>query len=740
MILPYPGGYAALQSAVFEVVDQKNLPPDHIQKLSTLNMQAGKCISRYTSSDPGSYERLKALFYKHFIFDKASVYFKARDTDAPLLLPPEQARLYLTIDRFYRQIPKLSADPISSPVIPHFSGQLFPKNHYELLETGKPQFILPSEILLKIFKYAITNREDLFSISLTCKHFYSLVNPALKSHLIENPSIFRSPFVDIRLINESVKRGVFQREFRQSEVNCTDRHLQFISAYAPEDSTLEVLSITGKEFSPQGLADALKRLPNIRSIEFTGNEAENFDDYILVVSEFANQITEIKIIDCPFMTDQSLFALMRCQELIAFEYRDNQGDGQLTDYGFLPFLISTKSRSIQLTGCPEITQIPLRTFIKQNPQLLENLEFSYCGLVNELLLQDIATCSNLRRLGLSFSPNQAASDPDRRKIQSLAMIFTQCPLEEVKIHDCHYLPPQTIGELVSYKKTYLRRLDIQRSTYPEGMLSKFDVYQAFSECEGLEYLRYLPLQTSDYATVQNILDVISSCQHLSTFEVVYRPSQSAADSSEASSILNPSTRLGSITLHFNGEDIEGMLWTRLAQMVPNLRNLSIELGTALNKEMNRFTNESVLQILSMWRGLNSFHLKYSDIATGLLSLDSSLFQEIASIQPKITELTLDSVQGVKSDDFNVEFKPLIHLGLPRSQFDESDAIRLLEKNGGMLRSLDLEGCEWINLKILLDIAKLCPRLRYLNLELTPVSEKDVEAFRSHLHHVTYIRG
>lgn len=731
MSLFYPAGYRPLCEATLHVKLPKTpLPPGYFDSLKSTCGEAAHIFPLFTDFSQTSLDTLQTRFYGKCELIDGKAYFKLRSGKTQLI-PPMQSQVFLTIHRLFQLLSSLPASA-SAPLSVRKGEIQFQEQEIEIREEQEPEaqeeFHLPSDLWIEIFKRAITSPEDINNISQVSKLFYSLVNPSLTKMLANNPSLIHSPLTDPNLIDECIKRGVFHSELKQEQIKLTDEHLQAIPA--PIDASgLTALTLVGNEFTLEGFAGALRGCSNIREIEFKSHHEDHFDDYILLMSEFAPQIEKIKIVDCPFMTDRSLLALMRCKKLKAFEYRGQQGEGQLTDYGLLPFLTFVELESIHLTGCPKVTQVPLITYIQNNPKSLTALGFSYCGFTDDRLFHAISCCSRLNQMGLGMPENQR-DDLDGKKAKALSGIFTKCPLENVKIHDCGYLPFSSIQELIRERGPHLRRLDLQRFTGASSTPDP-DIFAELRSCTELEFLSFLPEGSTGAATNKTITHLLAACAHLQTLEIAHKESSSSESipTSSSEQFASGCHSLNNLTLHAAGERLEPALLSTLRNL--NLDHFTILLGPSVKQDIGQLA----MELLPKWKKLTQFHLRSMTEESEILKIDPSMLQMI----PNLSELTLDGLTINPDQELSFPISaPMIHLGFPRSKMTDAHFIPLLTKTGRSLRSLDLEGCAWVNSKVLSDITHFCPNLEYINIEGTSVSVEEIDRFEQEAKSLVYL--
>lgn len=733
----YPSGYTSLSSAIFIVTNSSNqLPDNYTPALLQANDQAVRCFKHYL--EDSSKETQKEVFYSRFLFFEPEVYMRRSDPMDWVQLEWQQAQIFKAIHHLYQLKPKIAYEQN----LPKFGNPNLSTSAYEFhsSENNKTPY-LPGELWKEIFKRAFTNRETIGSVARVCKHFYGLVTPTLKEITNENPHFFTSaiPVCDSALISQLLFRGLFNGpRLIQEEVRFSKKHLQCISTH---NKNIQTLKLMGNEYTPQELAAALDELPDITSIEFKCNASENFDEYIFVLSRHAKQITALKVVDCPHMSDESLLVLMHCSCLTSFTYQNSKGEGKITDFCLLPLINSVSLSEIHLSGCPLITQIPLTVLIMKDFDQLKTLEFNYCGLVNKILLKLLAQCKNLTKLSLCFSENQN-KDPDGEGTAAFEAIFRNCPLNSLKIHGFDFLEIDSFSLLIEkMQKKGLRSLDIQDCCLDQEEFHQFCLYQSLACCEKVEELCYVPPDcwsndkkvNNAYMTVEELFQMVSH-GNLKTLEIGIKANDLQISKTDK---LNKNKRLTNLTLHWIGK-IEGLFFENLAQITPNLANLTLLLEYPTEENSLEFNQVNILMILGRWPELKCLHMQSTPDGADLLKVPTDLLDQISLSHPHITELTIEGLQADPTFQ-PPNFTYLVHLGLPKSQFTPVQFIELMHANGRHLRSLDLSQCPWFNDDLLEQLPQLCPFLKYLNIDQTSASKECVDKFVCDAPYLQYLK-
>ncbi len=649
-------------------------------------------------------------------------------------LSPKQSELIRTIDALFPYIVDLklqinsevdttlnktkedkgrSAETLSqhlslpSPPKTSLSNQTF-----QLLEQGI--LSLPTELLLYIFENHATDWRSAGNLALTCKTFYQIINDpySLKRFFKNSSPLFPSISypLNLQLIGLT---GFEPSHFGQELVDLSDEELKFI---ADHGSNLTSLALVNSKITPLGLANLLKRCPQLHTLEFRQCSA-HFDAYMSVVGLYAKGLEHLKISDCA-MSDPSLFALGICTpNLRSFEYENSQGQGLLSDYGLIPFLTRTSQlETIKLMGCSKVTQLSLMSYIKKKSLQvirkgfqLKHLTFSYCSVMDERLFDSLAKyCPNLETLELGFSPTQCSSDLELKR-RSLIGIAKNCSrLHSLKLVGCRYLSSPNVNEILN-NCSNLTQLELVQC------LSLNDV--DLSNCSKLHYLNFQPTQTYQVSLeyLNNLKINCPDLKSLTLFDCVIKEADLLVYLEKSSLRQLQLMKCGSFG---------SPLLNALSLHCPTLESLEIEI-TGEKCHPQPFEDKDIENLARNCPSLTMLTLKStnsSPITYPLWQLSELSLEYLARHCPDLRHLNLSHLDLLSkgSDSLNkniIKFftekcLKITHLGFPAAQATDDLALSFILPYRHQLQSLSLEHNDWLTSGFLNELRK-CSCLQYL---------------------------
>jgi Ran GTPase-activating protein (RanGAP) involved in mRNA processing and transport len=561
------------------------------------------------------------------------------------------------------------------------------------------------------------NWRQLDNLSKVCRQFHNLLNRSfLKTMFQRNSQVFNT-IPSANLTRQLMAFSCYQApQLKKAQSGLNDADLNMI---AKQGSKLQNLTLNGGSFSTEGFKELIKKLPSLQTVEFNHVNSADFDEYMSILVVHAKKLEKIKIIDCPAMTDQSLFALSLLGNLRAFEYWNSLGNSSLSDFGFVHFFSAcTGLETLKIMGCPHVTQASLIILLKTKSQQkliqqedeesdtnqieeckgeqLVELAFAYCGAVNQELFNTIADhCPRLRSFEFGLASNHC-QEQIQEKQDALQHLFEECSnLTAVKISDCTYLNEATLLSLLQENVCErLEEFEIYRCTNVRHL-----IFKKIADCPRLKVFKYEPCTPDSIGYAE--LSLLSQSQ-ASIYSLGFR--NCLLNSQGYLELIKSKPDLQHVQLYqckFKSVEIgfAGLL-PALATHCSQLRTLELEVSQSIEQG---FTDQEICQLAKGCRQLDTLHLKIKQCLPQPTFLSSKSLGALGRYCPDLNRLTLsylDLNQMTPESRADVSLfvgrcQQLVHLGLPFSQISEEYALSLLTKYKDQLVSLDIENISWL---------------------------------------------
>ncbi len=710
----------------------KTLPPSYLHHLNQVTEFLGNVFLRHLSHWPKEHEiiEFKSRLYRHYQFKNKQVLDQEGKP-----LNSQCAQIIKTLHNILEYCHIKPSQGLDSKG--QNTSELITKTSASILTTNNFSTSIPNEIWLNILTfYNLDHWQSIGRFAMTCKQFYSIVKTPnfFKLFLQSHPVLFST-------IPSPISRQLLSHtKFNPTKLDETQAHLtdNDLRVLADQGSQLEVLSFRGSHFTPAGLADLLKKCPNLYSLEFRECHTSKFDGYMTVVSLYAKQLKHLKVVDC-MMTDQSLLAFS-CDviKLRSFEYENTLGRGVITDYGLHAFFtMANDLEVIKLSGCPKVTQMPIIYYISDDLSglsdnskasdrkgtKLKELSFSYCGTTQNLFFDSIATyCPQLERLELGFNSSQCELEKPQ-KSQALLTLIKQSKLQSLKLSECSYLTPQIINEMVE-SLPFLTYLELY-----ECIPLTMGLFAALAKCPNLKSFKFKPTINSSNPTLvtflseQHLEALRKNCSHL---EILSLMNCQILERDLVKSLKN--WNLKTLQLVACGSFGDSLL-TALSKDCPKLEHLEVHI-TKLTPIPNPLNDASIEKLAHNCRSLKTLCLSApssklrNDILPWQLSAQS--LHHLASYCPDLSRLTLSHLNLISEDakikkitteiltSFHRSCVKIVDLGLTSSRATDEQLLSFLLPYRHQLLSLNLENSK-LNSDFYQKLAAFS-KLRFLILE------------------------
>ncbi len=726
---------------------QEHYPAAYMRALNQFYIFFDQMVKEYFLPQGGtnrleSYRKFQEKF--SFVSNKITLL----STQQEISINSKQARLLLSADTFFRRsfdqkahFPRKSQPPVMQSVLNKQQEEL--PSHFCMNphNSGKEILSLPKEVLSLIFSYIADSWQSVGKLAITCKNF---------SHIIEDPHCLNKFFETSPHLFPSITHSHLSRDlliftgfhpvcFGHIHMNVNDADLALI---ASQGSNLESISLLGSQFTPQGLAHFIQCCPCLRSLEFYQCGNFNFDDYMTVVSLYANQLEHLKISDCQ-MSDQSLFSLsLSAPPLRSFEYENNLCIGSITDYGLISFLSRmSQLESIKLTGCPKVTQASIISYINHSidpitrilkGHLLKHLNFSYCSVIDASLFNYLAHhCPNLESLELGFATTQCISDCFNKRAGLLNVAINCSNLRSLKLKDCTYLSSKDLRKILNHCRNLIQ-LELSGNNFSQSLFNHLFV------CKQLKYLKLHPMKPINLS--QQHFAHLKKCTQLERLALV---NCKLEENQLVSYLQNAALKQLQI---MNCGAFGSPLLIALAQYCPTLENLEIEMTEESHSQP--FDDISIGQLAKSCP-LKMLTLKSdtpSQAANHPWQFSALSLQHLAEHCPSLSHLNLSHLNLLPSTNLHLSVEKTIHfftrrclnithLGLPAIQATKNQVLSLILPYQQQLSSLYLVNNEWLDVSFLHSLSA-CSRLLYLWLKNTSIqSRKEVSPIFQHINYL-----
>lgn len=653
-----------------------------------------------------------------------------------------------------------SCSTVASPAYtPVFEGSFLPSFGYTELESasvfatpskdsrklvvackGALLSSLPEDVLSNICEFATNDWQSLGNLAMTCKAIGSSVlnSSFLRSLFKSTPSLFSSishPSIDRKLLEYT---AFYPTNLPLSQTNLTDEDLYLL---AKQGSDLQSIPFFGCQFSPDAFADFLRACPRLTSLELSQFAVENFSKYLSMIALYAKQLEHIKIKDCP-VDDESLFALAfyPLEHLLSFSCENSTANKDLTDYALLPFFMATpRLQSIQITGCPRITSIPLTVYIedkmesdfdKRRGMQLKEISFSGCGSVEPHFFVSLKNfCPNIEILDLGFSSKNEQKEVGQEEagigsemLGTLAENYQK--LHTLKLVGFTGLSSRDVGILLN-GSSFITTLEIENTD-----ISLDDFFSV--QLSHLPNLTHLKIKTNNrfIITKQYLHSLKMNCPGLVSLTLTY----CVLNERDVLAFL-PGCRLKTIQFIDCGS-FGAPLLCAIAENLPELENLEIEIKQEAPHQ-KPFDDVSVGQFLVSCKNLKmlSLHGSPTQSAATTISLDpwkltDITLKNLARYSKYIEHLSLSHLDlSTPSADASIKTfvkqrVNLIHLGFPSSIMREEQALALLSPYRNKLHGINLTNNSFIT-EVFFENLSICPGVAYLWLSLIPFFDNDL---------------
>lgn len=483
-----------------------------------------------------------------------------------------------------------------SPQIFHESIMQEIKDRYQVTHVnssgieGSPFKNLPLDILSPIFTHL--EQKDISNLGQTCHHFDAV---------------------------RQVYRGALKAELPYYHYSQED--LKAIPL--AQSALIRQLHFYGGTFSPENLADFLQRCPHVRSISFEHCKFKNFDQYVTVVAAYIHQHLEsIKIVNCK-MSDEALYQLAaKCHHIHSFEFIDDKGEGQLSDWGMNAFFSRSLSlETIRLIGCPRLTYVPLcllmqmtvesrippiynQELIEPGPSkpgrihkghLIKEINFSYCGATSSILFEFIRSyCPYIQSQQFYLSKAQGLTELDSKQDEFKLMIEYSQHLKTLKLREIRY-----INEIIKFAlDSVIEHLELSKC------MNLNDSFFKHFECTSLKTFKFESLQPGTTLLYLKHFKKLSEQTDLEVLSLT----NCAIDADGLYEYIAQSPGLKELELIYPWSALKiPLLLDLLAKHCPNLESLKIHLPD--NSPQPLFDPRIIENLFQNCRSLKKLYLK-----------------------------------------------------------------------------------------------------------------------------------